>query len=256
MVRSSITYQPGSSVLHRLHPLVKAVWLLVGTVFVFAIQNPWAILAVLVVTLLAFPAARLTLGKGWGIRTFTATALLLAAIQMLFVRTGPVLVRTGACLVTTGGIKTGVYVAARFLSVVFLSYLFVLTTDPNDLAFSLMQVGVPYRYGFVLITALRLVSVFQQEGQIVYQAQLARGVQYDTRSLRRFLNLARQFFLPMLVSALSKVDALAISMEGRCFGKYPSRTFLREIHLTRQDAAAIGLLLLVIVAAISLSMAP
>jgi energy-coupling factor transport system permease protein len=254
-MRPSITYQPGGSALHRLHPLIKAGWLLVGTVFVFAVHSPWIILAVLVVTLLAFPVARLTLGKTWGIRTFTVTALLLALIQILFVRTGPVLIRTGVCLVTVGGIEAGVYVAARFLSVVFLSYLFVLTTDPNGLAYSLMQVGVPYRYGFVLITALRLVSVFEREGQIVYQAQLARGVRYDTRSLRRFLNLARQFFLPMLVSALSKVDALAISMEGRCFGKYPSRTFLRETNFTRQDVIAIGLLSLVIVAAVSLSVA-
>jgi energy-coupling factor transport system permease protein len=243
-------------VFHRLHPLVKAVWLLVGTVFLFAVHSPWAILAVLVVTLLAFPAARLTLGRVWGIRTFTVTALLLAVIQILFIRTGSVLFQTGVCLVTIDGIKAGVYVAARFLSVIFLSYLFVLTTDPNDLAYSLMQMGVPYRYGFLLITALRLVAVFEREGQIVYQAQLARGVRYDTRSLRRFLNLARQFFLPMLVSALSKVDALAISMEGRCFGKYPSRTFLRETSFTRQDAAATGLLLLVIVAAVSLPMAP
>jgi energy-coupling factor transport system permease protein len=254
-MRPSITYQPGSSALHRLHPLIKAGWLLVGTVFVFAVHSPWVILAALVVILLAFPVARLTLGKAWGVRTFTVTALLLAVIQILFVRTGPVLIRTGVCFVTLGGIEAGVYVAARFLSVVFLSYLFVLTTDPNDLAYGLMQVGVPYRYGFVLITALRLVSVFEREGQIVYQAQLARGVQYDTRSLRRFLNLARQFFLPMLVSALSKVDALAISMEGRCFGKYPSRTFLRETSFTRQDVAAIGLLSLVIVAAVSLSVA-
>jgi energy-coupling factor transport system permease protein len=254
-MRPSITYQPGGSALHRLHPLIKAGWLLVGTVFVFAVHSPWVILAALVVTLLAFPVARLTLGKACGVRTFTVTALLLALIQILFVRTGPVLIQTGVCLVTVGGIEAGVYVAARFLSVVFLSYLFVLTTDPNGLAYSLMQVGVPYRYGFVLITALRLVSVFEREGQIVYQAQLARGVRYDTRSLRRFLNLARQFFLPMLVSALSKVDALAISMEGRCFGKYPSRTFLRETNFTRQDVMAMGLLSLVIVAAVSLSVA-
>jgi energy-coupling factor transport system permease protein len=137
-------------------------------------------------------------------------------------------------------------VAARFVSVVLLSYLFVLTTDPNGLAYGLMQAGVPYRYGFALITALRLVPIFEQEGQIVYRAQLARGVGYDTRSLRRLLTLARQFFLPMLISALGKVDALAVSMEGRCFGKHPSRTFLKEIHFTRRDILAAGLLLLVI----------
>jgi energy-coupling factor transport system permease protein len=143
-----------------------------------------------------------------------------------------------------------VYVAGRFLSVVLLSYLFVLTTEPNDLAYALMRAGVPYRYGFALITALRLVPTFEQEGQIVYNAQLARGVQYDVRSPRRFLALGRQFFLPLLVSALGKVDALAVSMEGRCFGKYRKRTFLHEVHITWLDGAAAALLLFGIVATV------
>jgi len=150
--------------------------------------------------------------------------------------------------VTAGGVEAGVYVAARFLSVVFLSYLFVLTTAPNDLAYALMQAGLPYRYGFALVTALRLAPIFEQEGQIVYRAQLARGVQYDARSLRRsprhLLTLARQFFLPLLVSALGKVDGMAVSMEGRCFGKYPTRTFRREVHLARQDVIALLILLI------------
>jgi energy-coupling factor transport system permease protein len=189
----------------------------------------------------------LPLGQVRGVRLFVTTALLLAALQVLFVHQGRVLVRMGPLAVTAGGVEAGVYVAARFLSVILLSYLFVLTTDPNDLAYGLMRAGLPYRYGFALITALRLVPVFEQEGQIVYRAQLARGVRYDTRSPRRFLTLGRQFFLPLLVSALGKVDSLAVSMEGRCFGKYPTRTFLREVRSTRQDVIAVALLVLGIV---------
>jgi len=241
-----IMYQPGSSILHRLHPLVKGGWMLLGTVLVFVVHDPWSILAVLGVVLVAFPLAGLSLGKVRGMRLFAMTALLLGSLQILFVHRGPVLFQIGPLVVTAGGVEAGVYVAARFLSVVFLSYLFVLTTAPNDLAYALMQAGLSYRYGFALITALRLVPVFEQEGQIVYCAQLARGVQYDTRSLRRFLTLARQFFLPLLVSALGKVDGLAVSMEGRCFGKYPTRTFLREVHLTRQDVVALLILLIAV----------
>jgi len=241
-----IMYQPGSSILHRLHPLVKGGWMLLGTVLVFVVHDPWSILAVLGAVLVAFPLAGLSLGKVRGMRLFAMTALLLGSLQILFVHRGPVLFQIGPLVVTAGGVEAGVYVAARFLSVVFLSYLFVLTTAPNDLAYALMQAGLPYRYGFALITALRLVPVFEQEGQIVYCAQLARGVQYDTRSLRRFLTLARQFFLPLLVSALGKVDGLAVSMEGRCFGKYPTRTFLREVHLTRQDVVALLILLIAV----------
>jgi energy-coupling factor transport system permease protein len=246
--QSRVAYRPGDSFLHRLHPLVKAAWLVFGTVFVFAVRSPWAVLGVLVLLLLGFPVAGVRLGRVRGTRLFISTALLLSLLQILYVQEGTVLFQIGALAVTAGGIEAGAYVAGRFLSVVLLSYLFVLTTEPNDLAYALMRAGLPYRYGFALITALRLVPTFEQEGQIVYNAQLARGVQYDVRSPRRFLTLARQFFLPLLISALGKVDALAVSMEGRCFGKYATRTFLREVRTTWLDGAAVGVLAVVAVA--------
>jgi energy-coupling factor transport system permease protein len=224
--------------------------LLFGTVIVFVVPSPWVVFSSVGLLLLAFSRAGLSLGQVRGARLFITTALLLGALQILFVRQGVVLTRVGSLIVTADGVEAGAYVAGRFISVVLLSYLFVLTTDPNDLAYTLMRAGLPYRYGFALVTALRLVPAFEQEGQIVYKAQLARGVQYDVRSPRRFLTLARQFFMPLLVSALGKVDTLAVSMEGRCFGKYPARTFLREIHPTRLDVVAMILLLLGIVATV------
>lgn len=239
---SRITYHPGDSLLHRLHPLTKAAWLLFGTAAVFLVRSPWAVAGAVGLLLLGFRLAGVRLGRVRGTRLFASTALLLGLLQVLFVREGAVLVELGPLAVTAGGLEAGVYVAGRFLSVVLLSYLFVLTTEPNDLAYALMRAGLPYRYGFALITALRLVPTFELEGQIVYNAQLARGVRYDVRSPRRFLTLARQFVLPLLVSALGKVDALAVSMEGRCFGKYPTRTFLREVQATWRDGVALATL--------------
>jgi energy-coupling factor transport system permease protein len=245
---SRITYHPGDSFLHRLHPLTKAAWLLFGTAFVFAVRSPWAVAGTVVLLVLGFPVAGVRLGRVRGTRLFVSTALLLGLLQVLFVRQGAALVEIGPLVVTAGGVERGVYVAGRFLSIILLSYLFVLTTEPNDLAYALMRAGLPYRYGFALITALRLVPTFEQEGQIVYNAQLARGVRYDVRSPRRFLTLARQFTLPLLVSALGKVDGLAVSMEGRCFGKYPTRTFLREVRATWLDGVAVGVLMVGLVA--------
>jgi energy-coupling factor transport system permease protein len=237
-----IAYHPGDSFLHRLHPLTKAAWLLLGTVLVFAVRSPWAVVGTVALLWLGFPVAGVRLGRVRGTRLFVSTALLLGLLQVLFVREGATLLEVGPMVITAGGVERGIYVAGRFLCVILLSYLFVLTTEPNDLAYALMRAGLPYRYGFALITALRLVPTFEQEGQIVYNAQLARGVRYDGRSLRRFLTLARQFVLPLLVSALGKVDALAVSMEGRCFGKYPTRTFLREVRATWLDGVAIAVL--------------
>jgi energy-coupling factor transport system permease protein len=220
-----ITYQPGDSIFHRLHPLVKMAWLLFGSVLVFVLRSPWLVVTVVALLVLAFTLAGLRLDRVRGTRLFITTALLLGLLQILFVHEGETLLQIGPLVITVGGLQAAAYVAGRFLSVILLSYLFVLTT------------------------ALRLVPVFEQEGQTVYHAQLARGVQYDVRSPRRFVTLARQFFLPLLVSALGKVDALAVSMEGRCFGKYPTRTFVREVHATRLDWLAVGLLLAAALAA-------
>jgi energy-coupling factor transport system permease protein len=105
-----------------------------------------------------------------------------------------------------------------------------------------MRIGLPYRYGFVLITALRMAPIFEIEGNTVYQAQLTRGVKYDVRTPRKFITLARQLILPLLVSALRKVDELAVSMEGRCFGKYSTRTYRRTPGYTGWDILALALL--------------
>ncbi len=232
-----VAYSPGNSFLHRRHPLVKLAWLLWGTVAVFAVQQPAFVLGLLALAALA--AALAGMKRLRGLRLFLLTGLVLGLMQLIFNRDGEMLVRLGPLVVTGAGLRAAAYVAGRFWSVVLLSYLFVFTTDPNDLAYALMQAGLPYRFGFTLITALRLVPLFEAEGRTVYDAQRARGVAYDVRSPRRFVLLGRQFFLPLLVSALSKVDALAVSMEGRCFGKYPRRTFLREVRATPADFVAL-----------------
>ncbi len=247
-----IAHCPGHSWLHRLHPLTKLLWLLAGTVFVFAVRDPWIIVGSVVLVGLTFPLSRLPWRGVRGMRLTLVTALTLWLMQALLTRSGPVLLALGPLRVTETGLTAGVYVAGRLLSVVWLGYLFVFTTEPNDLAYGLMQAGLPYRYGFALITALRLVPVFEQEGQTIYQAQLARGIAYDRGGPRRFFTLARQFFLPLLVSALGKVDALAVSMEGRCFGKYPRRTYLRQVRYTHRDWIALGLLVVGIGASVLL----
>lgn len=244
-MKPRVAYHPGRSLLHRLHPLVKGAWLVGGTVLLFVLRSPWGTLVLTAALLAAFPLSRLPLLRLRGLRPLTITALSLGVLQVLFRREGSVLLQLGPLAVTEGGVETGVYVAGRFVGMVLLSYLYVLTTEPNELAYALMQGGLPYRYGFALITALRMVPMFEREAQIVYEAQLARGVRYDaqgTLNPRRLVRLARQLFFPLLTSALGKADILAASMEGRCFGRYPTRTYLRQTGFARRDGVALALL--------------
>ena len=130
-MRPRITFQSGDSLLHRLHPLLKFAWLLLGTVVLFVVHNPWLVLGVLGLALLAFPACRLRWRGIRGARLLLTTALLLAVLQVAFVHEGPALLRIGPVVITLSGVHAAVYVAGRFASVVLVSYLFVLTTVPT-----------------------------------------------------------------------------------------------------------------------------
>ncbi len=232
------------SSLARMHSLVKLGWLLAVSVSVFVVTR-----APLVLSLLAGMALLATREGLWrrlrGRRLLIWSGVALFLLQAVFYRRGTPLLYLWPWgprgPVTGEGLGRGALVAGRYLVVVLSSQIFALTTDPGELAYALMRAGVPYRYGFALVTALRMAPIFEVEATTVYQAQLVRGVRYDVGALRRVIEVLRQLLLPLLVSALRKVDALAISMEGRHFGRYPTRTFLRESRLTRGDRwAAVG----------------
>jgi energy-coupling factor transport system permease protein len=244
---------PGSSFIHTLHPLVKVAWLTGLTVLVFLVARSWFVLGVLALSVTMLAASRVSLKGRRGTRVLLLTAFLLGALQLAFQRGGAVVLQAGPLAITGEGVEAALYVAGRFVSVVLLSYVFVFTTEPGDLAYALMRAGLPYRYGFALVTALRLVPIFEAEAETVYEAQLARGIGHDVRSPRRALGWVRQLLMPVLSSALGKVDTLAVSMEGRGFGRYPTRTFLRKTRFGWSDAASLATLAVLLIGTILLS---
>ncbi|MFY9135215.1 MAG: energy-coupling factor transporter transmembrane component T [Bacillota bacterium] len=136
-------------------------------------------------------------------------------------------------------IANGALMSLRFLNVVLASHLFVSVTSSEDFAYALMQAGLPYRYGFALLAAMRFVPYFKTQANTVLQAQMARGMEVDRPTPKGIFLMAKHTFVPVIVTALSKVDSLAISMEGRCFGLYSDRTYRRRIPFHWLDGVVI-----------------
>lgn len=232
-----LTFQPGNSFYHRLYPLVKLIWLLLLSVLVLIVTQG---ILILVLALLALISLIILCPQIWKVRGFRLvffTGIFLFIVYILFDKTGAILWDPGIAIlrITRNGIDSGLLYGSRFLAIVLMSYLFILTTNPSELAYSLMQAGLPYRYGFMLITALRLAPILEDEGQTIYQAQLVRGVRYDQGGLKRIPLLVQQFMTPLLISALRRADKLVFSMEGRGFGQYPTRTFRTRVTPGIQD---------------------
>lgn len=213
--------------LHRASPGANALLLVasVGAILTWpGIPLALGILAMTAVlaALSGESALRLVPGR----RFVVVFGLVLFIAQALSVHGGTILVRS-PIRVTSGGLVSGAQMALRFLVVLASSALFVRTTDPDRLADALARLRVPYRTAYVLVLALRFVPFFQEELRAVREAQKLRGISVSVLSPRHILRAARYTFVPVLASGLHRVDAIAISMKGRCFGLHATRTSSR-----------------------------
>ncbi|MFH1745836.1 MAG: energy-coupling factor transporter transmembrane component T [Planctomycetota bacterium] len=231
-------YQPGQTVFHDMHPLVKLAWLLWGTVAVFVFDSVALALGVTGAALVLLWLAGVPPWRITGLRLWLTLSLVILAAHLIMNQAGGPTEDPES----QSGLVAGLRVIGRLLAVVLMSSLFVTTTEPVKLAHALMRAGLPYRWGFTLVTALRLTPLFRMEAHHVYRAQLVRGVAYDRIGPRRWWLVARHLCLPMIVSALRMTQTLSLSMEGRAFGRYPRRTSLRTVTFGARDIMAGALL--------------
>ena len=239
-----LIYVENDSLLQRIHPLVKLAWLICFSLTVFAVTSHIGEVSLFCMLLIFYALAGMGLAFfARKLRFILIFGLMIFLVQILAVREGVLLwqYHLGPVLLSvwSKGLQGGLSIMLRFVNIIGSSYLFVATTDPNRLAYSLMQMGLPYRFGFMLITALRFIPVFHLELEQVKNAQMAKGIEMEGVSPRRLLRAVRYLFVPLVISALSKVDSLTISMESRAFGLYPVRSYMNAQNLSRNDRTAI-----------------
>jgi energy-coupling factor transport system permease protein len=235
--------------MHRLHPLLKLEILLCFTLLVFGLSHYLCGLILFTALLAGYRSAGLTLSFFWRkLRFIIIFSVLIFLVHLIFVREGILLCQKELAFfrieIWSLGLAHGLLLVFRFLNIIGSSYLFVATTDPNRLAYALMQAGLPYRYGFTLITALRFIPLFFLELEQVRYAQMAKGIDIEKISLRNFIPAVRYLFVPLVLSALSKVDTLTISMESRAFGLYRQRSYLEKQPFTRRHRLAAAAVLI------------
>jgi len=156
--------------------------------------------------------------------------------------------------ITDYGIERGLSISLRFLIIVLSSMLFVSVTDPTLLAHSLTRLRIPFRYSFALVIALRFLPLFDSENQVVRLAQKSRGIEPEIGGIRKLLRTVQYTFFPLLVSSLSRVEALSISMDGRGFGYSNTRTYLRRSEWHALDTFVLLVALAYLALCVSLSL--
>ena len=142
----------------------------------------------------------------------------------------------------------------KYFTVVPAVFIFLVTTNPSELASSLNAVGVPYGVAYSLEIALRYIPDVQDEFIRIRNAQEARGIEMSSKGklTERIANTASIIF-PLLFSAMDRIDVVSNAMELRGFGKLHKRTWYSRRKLTGMDYAVLGFIVVFAVAAMAIT---
>jgi energy-coupling factor transport system permease protein len=142
----------------------------------------------------------------------------------------------------------------KYLSMIPLGLLFLLTTNPSEFASSLNKVGVPYKaaYGFAL--TLRYFPDLQKDYVSISKSQQARGIEMTAKaSLMSRIKNALLILMPLIFSSLERVDNISNAMDLRGFGKHKKRTWYTSKKMTHEDYLAILISLVIMFISLGIS---
>jgi len=227
-----VSLAAGDSILHRLNPISKLVWVVVVLIIAFMTRNPIFLLTVAAVGLML-----VTLAGIW--RPFSRVMLILLPIGtslIVFQSVAPAFPRPWTAITTFGpftiyqeGIYSGLSLLSRVVSMTVFALVMIMTTHPSDLFTSLNRLRVPYVINFMLAMTLQLIPVLQREIGIVMSAQKSRGMKSTG------FGAVLPSFVPVFAGAIERVQQLSISLESRAFGSSGVKTSYRQVSVRPFD---------------------
>ena len=240
------TYVPGTSLLHRLHPLTKLVAAILVIVITYLFPWPWlppVVFALLIAFALLGGVVGSLLSVVW--RLVLPITISLFLIQgLLFPPAGATIIAAfGPLHVTREGLLFAYGISARLVILTTTVLLVLKTTHPADLVNALAALGLPRSIGYILLVSLQIVPDISARATAILEAQRSRGLETERGFFR--VGALLPLFTPLVVGALADVEERAMALESRAFFATGPRTTLRVlVDTTAQRVARVALLLL------------
>ncbi len=139
----------------------------------------------------------------------------------------------------------------KYMTVIPSVFIFLVTTDPSELAASMNAIGVPYMISYAIEIALRYIPDVQDEFHKIKNAQEARGIEMSSKGklTSRIKNTAVIIF-PLLFSTMERIDVVSNAMELRGFGKKKKRSWYSKRELKTSDFGVLAFIIIFFVAVI------
>jgi energy-coupling factor transport system permease protein len=249
-----LNYAGGSSFLHRLNPVVKlfCAFLLCAACFITG-RIPAVLCIIAINLILALAAGRDIFFRA--VKIFFALvkfSIVLFLLQVFFIREGEILLAFPFnIIITYEGLAFSLLFVLRLICATLPLGIVLSITRMSDISASLTRTfGIPYKYAFALTTAMRYIPIFSTEMAGIMEAQVARGIEFDTKNLIKKIKLLLPLCAPLLISSVRKIEGGAMSAELRGFNFRTRKSGWKEYPFRAVDFTALLLCALVIAGAV------
>lgn len=247
---------PGESFIHRLDPRSK---LLFVTLFVFAVflaNNVQTYALLLAFTLLVIFASRIRLYFLLnGLKPILFLIIFTFFMHLFFNREGALLVDWKVIKIYEEGVRQGIFISLRFLVLVLITSILTLTTSPISITDGMEDLLGPFKrfklpvheLALMMSISLRFIPTLMDETDKILKAQLARGSDISSGTIKERVNAVIPLLVPLFISAFKRAEDLAIAMEVRGYRGGEGRTRYRQLKWDLRDTIAMIVLVILIV---------
>lgn len=228
-------YIPGGSAVHRADPRAKLLVAFFLVAALFAVEGWYLVLALAALMIGFCLIARVPL------RTFLGMLkpVLWIGVFTLVINS---FAFSGGFHFVPSGFMRGLFFMVRLFVVMGSTALVTLTTSPVALTDGiaimmrpLARLRVPVEDVAMMISiGIRFIPTIAEEIDRIMLAQTARGATFDEGSLIKRARAWIPVLVPLFVGLFRRADALARSMDARCYTGI-GRTHLRELKLRTSD---------------------
>lgn len=250
-------YIPGDSLIHRLDARAKLIFVFLFIAVVF-IANNWITYGILV--LFTFLIIRMSKIRLYflinGLKPVVFLIIFTFLLHIIFTREGAVIFEWKFIKIYEEGLKQGIFISIRFFVLVILTSILTLTTTPISITDALEILLNPlkkwklpvHELALMMSISLRFIPTLMDETDKIMKAQMARGSDMTSGSMKERMNAIVPLLIPLFVSAFKRAEDLATAMEVRGYKGGEGRTRYRKLEWRKKDTAI--LVVLVLLAAI------
>ena len=231
------------SVVSRLDPRAKIIGFLALMFSAFTMTS-WTQLAVgCTATAVIVAASRLDVRALWrSTRMFVVVLLVMGLFNMLVVHSGTPLLHIGGWALTTGGLTVAALYTIRFMLVIVLGAVIMLTTTPTALTDAFESMMSVFRkvlhvqeIALVMSLALRFLPTIADETMSIRDAQAARGGSIETGSPMQRVRAMCAVIVPIFAGVIRHADNLALALDARCYQEGEPRSHWHALRMHARD---------------------